>query len=38
MEEHGLVVYGCVAIADKETILKMNEDEAVYEIYAEELR
>ena len=38
VEEHGLVVYGCVAIADKETILKMNEDEAVYEIYAEELR
>lgn len=38
VEANGLVVYGCVAVADKETILQMNEDEAVYEIYAEELR
>lgn len=38
VEQNGLVVYGCVAIADKETILQMNEDAAVYEIYTEELR
>ena len=38
MEQNGLMVYGCVAIADKETILQMNENAAVYEIYVEELR
>lgn len=38
VEQNGLMVYGCVAIADKETILQMNEDAAVYEIYAEELQ
>lgn len=38
VEQNGLMVYGCVAIADKETILQMNENAAVYEIYVEELR
>lgn len=38
VEENGLMIYGCVAITDQETMLKMNEEPEVYEIYAEELR
>lgn len=38
VEENGLMVYGCVAMGDKGMLLEMNEDAAVYEICAEEMR
>lgn len=37
VEEHGIMVYGFAGITGKETILKLNEEEAVYEIYVNEL-
>lgn len=37
VEEHGIMVYGFAGITDKETILELNEEEAVYEIYVNEL-
>ena len=38
VEEHGIMVYGFAGITDKETILELNGDEAVYEIYVNELQ
>ena len=38
VEEHGIMVYGFAGITGKETILELNEDEAVYEIYVNELQ
>ncbi len=38
IEENGLTVYGFVTIADKETLLKLNEDEEVYTIAARNLK
>lgn len=37
VEEHGIMVYGFAGITDKETILELNGEEAVYEIYVNEL-
>lgn len=37
VEEHGIMVYGFAGIGDKESILALNENAAVYEIYVNEL-
>lgn len=38
VEEHGIMVYGFAGITGKETILELNQEEAVYEIYVNELQ
>lgn len=35
VEKNGLTIYGFAAVADKETLLKLNEAEEVYEIYTQ---
>lgn len=37
VEKNGLVVYGFACIADKESILKLQQENAVYEIYTQKL-
>lgn len=38
VEEHGIMVYGFAGIAEKESILRLNAEDAVYEIYVNELK
>lgn len=38
VEQNGITVYGFAGITRKDTILKLSEEEAVYEIYVDELR
>lgn len=37
VEKNGLIVYGFACIADKESILKLQQENAVYEIYTQKL-
>lgn len=38
VEENGITIYGFAAVMNKETALKLSEQEEVYEIYVEDLR